>query len=115
LKHKSGAIGEQLRQSDDIGNTLFVAACTSALLGIGWAGSHYSWSSVEVLVPLVLGLLGLAATLTFKGLFEVTRFCREPLIPLHLVKNRTSSAAFIATFFYRINGIWVLYFLPVYS
>ncbi|KAL3454892.1 MFS general substrate transporter [Aspergillus insuetus] len=114
LKHRPGAIGEQLRRLDYIGNTLFVAACTSAMIGIGWAGSRYPWRSVEVLVPLVLGLLGLAATLTFEGLFEGTRFCRDPMIPLHLFKNRTSAAVFIATFFHGINGIWVLYFLPVY-
>jgi hypothetical protein len=93
-----------------IGNTLFFAACTLVMVAIGWAGSLYLWCSAEVLVPLVLGLLGLAATLTFEGLFGSKRICREPLIPLRLFKNGISAVVFIATFFHGINGIWVLYF-----
>ncbi|KAL2845042.1 major facilitator superfamily protein [Aspergillus pseudoustus] len=114
LKHKHASISERLRRLDYAGNTLFVAACTSALIGIGWAGTLYPWRSVEVILPLILGLLGLVATLVFEGLYEGTRFCREPLVPLHLFKNRTSAVVFLATFFHGITGIWVLYFLPVY-
>jgi hypothetical protein len=97
-----------------IKSTPFVAACTSVMIAIGRTGNLCPWSSAEAFVPLVLDLLGLAATLTFEGLFGGTRFCREPPISLRLFKNRTSAAVFIATFFHGINGIWVLYFLPVY-
>ncbi|KAL3476418.1 MFS general substrate transporter [Aspergillus californicus] len=110
-----GAGFSQLRSRLDlIGNTLMVATSTSALLGIGWAGTLHPWKSAEVIVPLVLGLLGIVATLVFEGLYEGTRLCPEPFMPLHLFRNRTSTAAFIATFFHGINAVWMLYFLPVY-
>ncbi|KAL4885424.1 major facilitator superfamily domain-containing protein [Aspergillus karnatakaensis] len=94
VKSTRASFSELTRRLDWIGNTLF--------------------KSIDVLVPLVLGLLGIAATLVFEGLFEGTHLCPEPFMPLHLFNNRTSAAAFTATFFHGINTVWVLYFLPVY-
>lgn len=79
---------------------------------LGW--HHPSMGFGQSLVPLVLGILGLTAFLFFEGLFEGKRFCREPAMPLHLFKNRTSTVAFILTFLHGIMTVWVLYFLPVY-
>ncbi|RDW61771.1 MDR family MFS transporter [Aspergillus mulundensis] len=114
VKTTRATLAQLGRRLDWIGNALFVAASTSVLIGIGWAGAVHPWGSAQVVVPLVLGMLGLVATLVFEGVFEGTRYCADPFMPLHLFSNRTSAVAFIATFFHGITTVWVLYFLPVY-
>ncbi|KAF2138627.1 uncharacterized protein K452DRAFT_256263 [Aplosporella prunicola CBS 121167] len=104
------SIGQSLKRIDYFGNALFIASCVSTLIALGWAGTVYPWSSFRILVPLILGFAGFAAFLFYEG----SRFAVEPIMPLHLFKNRTSSAVFIITFFHSLASVWVLYFMPVY-
>ncbi|GJJ12614.1 hypothetical protein Clacol_006857 [Clathrus columnatus] len=48
---------EKFKLIDWIGNILVIAASTSALLGLTWAGVQFPWSSARVLVPLILGFV----------------------------------------------------------
>lgn len=84
---------------------MFIAVCISELIGIGWAGTVHPWSSAQIIVLLVLEILGLAAFLFFEGLSEGKRFCREPTMPLHLFKDRTTTVAFIITFLHGIMAV----------
>lgn len=95
---------------DWAGNVIFVAAITSVLIGLSWAGSLYAWSSFRVLVPLFVGIAGLGMFTIFEG----SRFAPNPTVPLHLFGNRTSVSVMIMTFFHGIITIWQLYFMPVY-
>ncbi|KAF8860417.1 MFS general substrate transporter [Acephala macrosclerotiorum] len=100
----------RIKRIDWIGNTFFVISMVSILIALSWAGALYSWSSFRVLVPLILGLVGLVAFL----IYEASPFCAEPTMPLHLFTNRTSFTAYGLTFFHSISTISAIYFLPVY-
>lgn len=108
--NRARSIPESVKRIDFIGNALFIAACVSVLIALGWAGSSYSWGSLHVLVPLIIGFIGLAIFLLYEG----SRFAVEPTVPLRLFGNRTSLVAFILTFIQGLATIFVIYFLPVY-
>lgn len=101
---------ERLARVDWVSNVVFILSMVSILIALSSAGTQYAWSSFRILLPLILGLLGLALFLTY----EASPFCVEPTMPLHLFSNRTSLTSFILTFLHSISFISVLYFLPVY-
>jgi EmrB/QacA subfamily drug resistance transporter len=103
-------LATSLGKIDWAGNLIFVASVSSVLIALAWAGAVYAWTSYHVLVPLLVGLAGLAAFFVFEG----SRFSPQPMMPLRLFGNRTSATAFALTFLHSIATIWVLYFLPVY-
>lgn len=105
---KEPTLAMSLGKIDWVGNALFVTAVSSTLVGLGWAGSLYPWSSFRVIVPLVLGLLGLAAFLVLE------KFVAEPMVPLRLFSNRTLIAVYLLTFLHSVITMWSIYFLPVY-
>lgn len=105
---KEPTLAMSLGKIDWIGNALFVTAVSSTLVGLGWAGSLYPWSSFRVIVPLVLGLLGLGAFLVLE------KFVAEPMVPLRLFSNRTLIAVYLLTFLHSVITMWSIYFLPVY-
>ncbi|KAI1126743.1 major facilitator superfamily protein [Nemania abortiva] len=108
---KETTLAGRLANIDWFGNTLFAASVTSILIALAWAGAVHPWASYQVLVPLILGFVGIIGFLFFEG----SRFAPQaPTIPLRLFSNRTSFFAFILTFLHSISGTWVLYFLPVY-
>ncbi|EXJ70351.1 uncharacterized protein A1O5_06419 [Cladophialophora psammophila CBS 110553] len=108
--NKNVNLATRLSSIDWAGNVLFVAAICAVLIALSWAGAVYPWSSYHVLVPLVSGLVGLAAFLAFEG----SRFAPQPTMPLHLMANRTSATAYILTLLHSIVTMWSIYFLPVY-
>nr|A0A8F4NV97.1 RecName: Full=MFS-type transporter pydD; AltName: Full=Pyrrocidines biosynthesis cluster protein D [Acremonium sp.]QXF14603.1 PydD [Acremonium sp.] len=107
---KETNLATKISTIDWAGNALFVAAISSVLIGLSWAGSVYAWSSFRVLVPLFVGIAGMGLFMVFEG----SRFAPNPTVPLHLFGNRTSVGVMIMTFFHGIITIWQLYFMPVY-
>ncbi|KAI0898730.1 MFS general substrate transporter [Annulohypoxylon nitens] len=107
---RSPSIAERLRRIDYSGNIILIASVTAILISLTYGGSRYPWSSWRVLFPLILGLVGLGVFI----LYELSRWCVEPMTPPHLFRNRTSIVAFYLTFIHSLLSFWVLYFLPVY-
>lgn len=101
----------RFRRIDISGNAIFVAAIISALIALTWGGTIYSWSTYHIVVPLVLGLVGV---LLFAAFEWTPRLCPEPSFPREIVSNRTSAAALVLTFIHAIVAYWVYYFLPIY-
>ncbi|RYP28941.1 hypothetical protein DL767_006976 [Monosporascus sp. MG133] len=99
-----------LKRVDFSGNLLLIAAVVSVLLALTWGGVDYPWSSWRTIVPLVLGILGIAAF----GFLESTSFIPEPTLPPRILSNRTSVGGFILTFLHSMLMYWVAYFLPLY-
>ncbi|KAF7930902.1 hypothetical protein EAE99_004152 [Botrytis elliptica] len=101
---------DRLRRIDVLGNCLLVASTVSVLIALTWAGSLYAWSSFRVVVPLVLGLVGLV------GFFwvESSGWIAEPVMPRRLFANRTSIIIYINTFIISILNYWIFFFLPLY-
>ncbi|KAL7942077.1 MFS general substrate transporter [Trichoderma barbatum] len=101
----------RFRRIDISGNAIFVAAIASALIALTWGGTIYSWGTYHIIVPLVLGLVGV---LLFAAFEWTPRLCPEPSFPRQIVSNRTSAAALALTFIHAVVAYWVYYFLPIY-
>ncbi|GAA5857413.1 hypothetical protein JCM3766R1_000179, partial [Sporobolomyces carnicolor] len=86
---------EKLDQIDWF-TTLFIASSTSAIVGLTWGGVKYSWSSVHVLAPLVLGLAGLVVFVYLE------RFAKHPTVPFEILTTRTAVAGYITTFLHSV-------------
>ncbi|KAI3333026.1 MFS general substrate transporter [Ustulina deusta] len=111
IKHTAhGTLLEKVKRIDFVGNFLLAASVASVLYALTYGGTRFTWTNPGVLVSLVLGLLGHVLFLVF----EASRLCRYPVMPMSLFKNRTSTAAYVATFLQTIVSFWALYFLPVY-
>lgn len=76
-----------------------------------WAltyGGILPWSSWRIIMPLVLGFIGL-------GLFTYYEtLVREPMVPLRVFANLTSGIIFAVTFLNSALTYWMIFFLPVY-
>lgn len=100
---------EKLRRIDYIGTVLFVGSLSSFLIPLTWGGVLYSWSSWRTLVPLIIGVVGLA---TFD--FYEYRFASDPIIPPAIFQNRTATVSFIETILQGLILWCALYYLPLY-
>ena len=74
-----------LMQTLDSGNLIIIAASSSALLGLTWGGVQFSWTSVQVLVPLILGLCGMVLWV----IYEI-RVAAQPILSSRFFSNRTT-------------------------
>jgi hypothetical protein len=101
---------QRLKQIDVIGNVLVACATFSALWGLTYGGTRYSWNQVEVVVPLVLGFVGLAVFVAW----ENSPWCKHLVMMVHHFNSRTASAAFFISFDIMILSFWTVYFYPVY-
>lgn len=100
----------RLKRIDWLGNVVFVLSMVSIPIALSWAGSQYPRSSFRVVVPLVMGFTGFGIFV----LYEASKYCVSPTMPLHLFFNRTSGTPFTLTFLHGLSAISVMYFLPVY-
>jgi len=99
---------EKLKRMDWTGNLIFIASSTSFTVGITWAGSTYSWSAYQVLVPLLLGIAGLCAWIGFQ------KFSSTPTIPFRVLTTRTSAAGYWINLVDFILLGALTFYLPVY-
>jgi MFS family permease len=104
-----GNYGDKFRRMDWMGNLLVIASTIACTIGLTWGGTTAPWGSATVLVPLVLGVVGLVV---FKA-YEAT-IASHPLVPLALVTNATSISGYIQSFCISLNTLAVVYFFPVY-
>jgi hypothetical protein len=111
VKHnKEMSFSQKLRRIDYVGNILLIAATVSILYATTYGGTREPWSSWRIIVPLVLGLLGLVGFV----FLENSKFILEPVVPPRLFNNRTSVTIFAVTFLNSALLYWMLFFLPVY-
>ncbi|KAJ8518245.1 hypothetical protein ONZ45_g4681 [Pleurotus djamor] len=86
-----GSFSSKIRRLDWIGNFLIVASTTSCTIALTWGGVVAPWDSARVLVPLVLGLFGLALFVFYEA-----KWAEFPLIPWAVMSNRTSASGQIS-------------------
>ncbi|KAK3987326.1 MFS general substrate transporter [Cladorrhinum sp. PSN332] len=101
---------QKLTRIDYAGNAIIIGATVSVLYALTYGGGKLPWSSAEVIVALVVGLLGLGVFMWY----ETTKWVKDPVVPARLFETRTASAIFAATFLNSALLYWVLFFLPVY-
>ncbi|MGE3076150.1 MAG: MDR family MFS transporter [Dehalococcoidia bacterium] len=93
---------------DLVGATLLSAASVMALLALVWAGDKYSWGSFEI-----IGLLVGSVVLIGGFIFQELRH-PEPILPLHLFKNRTFLISNLIVFTFGMGVFGSIQFLGIY-
>jgi MFS family permease len=109
LKRESVPLRDSLAKVDYVGCALFVASLTSFLIPLTWGGIMYDWSSWHTLVPLILGVAGLAGFAIYESMVA-----SQPLVPIVIFNNRTVSANYIGCFLHGVIMWSVVYYLPLY-
>lgn len=109
LRTPPGTLSEKLAKMDWTGNALVIAATTSCMIGLTWGGVQYQWSSYHILVPLILGLAGLAGFLVYEACIP-----NNPVVPYHLLSTRTALSGHLQTFLVFTIIQCLLYYIPVY-
>ncbi|KAG8851843.1 hypothetical protein FRB96_009027 [Tulasnella sp. 330] len=95
----------RLRQCSALSGPLLLQSdLRSAVFSQSTTGGGFS-----VLVPLILGLLGLVAFMVWE-----TKWASEPVVPWQLVNNRTSLFGYITVFIDGITSTATLFYFPVY-
>ncbi|PKX99683.1 MDR family MFS transporter [Aspergillus novofumigatus IBT 16806] len=107
--NREGTLKDRLARVDFSGNMILSAAIVAILIALTRGGTTYTWSSWHILVPLLVGALGLVLF----GLHQ-EYIAREPTMPRRVYSNTTSLVAYILTFLHGIIMSWLSFFLPVY-
>ncbi|KAH9883405.1 general substrate transporter [Xylariomycetidae sp. FL2044] len=100
---------DRIARIDFTGNAIFVASTVSVLIGITWGGQVYEWNSYHVIVPLVLGFVGLGLFVAFEW-----TLAKNPSLPRDVLLNRTAATVLGVTFLHTICTYWAFYFVPIY-
>ncbi|KAJ7250590.1 MFS general substrate transporter [Mycena rebaudengoi] len=109
LPTPSGTINEKLAKMDWIGNILVVASTTAIVIALTWGGVVFPWSNFRVLVPLILGGVGMLAFLAYEA-----RIAKHPIVPFEILSNRTSISGYLQTLLSPIVLLAAIYYLPTY-
>lgn len=93
---------------DGYGMASIAVATTALVLATSWGGTTYSWTS-----GIILGLIALAVA---AGLLFVLveRKAAEPILPLHLFRDRNFNLATIAGLFCSVAFIGAVIYVPTY-
>lgn len=57
------------------GNFLIISSSSAVIIALTWGGVRYPWASVHVLVPLIIGILGIALFFMYEA-----KFAKNPLV-----------------------------------
>ncbi|KAJ7210523.1 iron permease [Mycena pura] len=109
LKKPNMPLRDKLKRIDWIGTSLIVASTTSVVIALTWAGIQFPWSSAKVLVPLILGFLGLAGFLAYEATVP-----EYPIVPVSLLGSRTAFSGYLQNFFNGIVLSTLAYWLSIY-
>lgn len=108
---KSSTLLERIRKIDWVGNGLLSASVLSILIALSWADTRYPWTSWRIILPLILGFVGLIAF----HLYELSPWCAPmPAIPPRMWSNRTSAVGLVLSFLQSMLIYLRTYFLPLY-
>ncbi|KAH9062385.1 major facilitator superfamily domain-containing protein [Lactarius vividus] len=93
LRTPQATLREKLSKIDFIGNLLITGSTTSIVIGLTWGGVQFPWSSASVLVPLVLGFVGLVAFVIYEFYF-----CKPPTAPILFRLDWTGTSGYLQNF-----------------
>jgi EmrB/QacA subfamily drug resistance transporter len=94
---------------DYLGAGTLAIAATAIVLLTTWGGTEYAWRSAQIIG---LGAVAIVATALF--LWIQTR-AAEPVLPLHVFRNRNFSVATAMSFLLGMAMLGALTFLPLYQ
>ncbi len=94
---------------DYLGAAVLAVAATAIVLITTWGGNQYAWGSPEIVTLAIVAVLATAAFLVVES--RVT----EPVLPLHVFRNRNFSLATAMSFLLGLAMFGALTFLPLYQ
>jgi EmrB/QacA subfamily drug resistance transporter len=94
---------------DYLGAGTLAIAATAVVLLTTWGGTEYAWASAQI-----VGLGAVAVVATGLFLWIQTR-AAEPVLPLHVFRNRNFSVATAMSFLLGMAMLGALTFLPLYQ
>ncbi|KAI0833792.1 iron permease [Trametes gibbosa] len=100
---------EKFAQMDWTGIIVMIGSTVAILLAITWGGLEFPWNSAHVLVPLIVGAVGILVFF----LLEMY-WLKGPTVPRFFFTNRTTFSGYAGTFFHGIVSLATIYYLPVY-
>ncbi|WP_409345014.1 DHA2 family efflux MFS transporter permease subunit [Paenibacillus sp. MBLB4367] len=94
---------------DYLGTVLLIASTVSLMLALEWGGKEYAWSSWQILT--LFTVAGVSGVL----FIPVERRAKEPVLPLHLFKNRMVAGTSIVCFCQGAIMFSAVTYLPIFS
>jgi EmrB/QacA subfamily drug resistance transporter len=94
---------------DYLGAGVLAIAATAVVLLTTWGGTEYAWRSVEIIG---LGAVAVVATAAF---LWIETWAAEPVLPLHVFRNRNFSVSTGMSFLLGMAMLGALTFLPLYQ
>jgi EmrB/QacA subfamily drug resistance transporter len=94
---------------DYLGGVLLGVVSTAVILVATWGGTEFRWTSAPVLG---LAAVAIGALVAF---IAVERRAAEPILPLHVFKNRNFSVTMALAFFVGLGLFGAMTFLPLYQ
>ncbi|KXX72858.1 putative MFS-type transporter YusP, partial [Madurella mycetomatis] len=105
---RQGSTVWRLKQIDWIGTAILSGSTVAILYSLAYGDAVKPWSDGAVIAGLAAGHAGLVLFVLWEG----SPWCRNPLMPLRLFRNRTSAAALFLTVTNAILIFWVVYMFP---
>ena len=99
---------QQEHHLDVVGIVALILTIVPLLLALTWGGVQYPWQSPQVLGPLVLSGVALAAFIW------IELRAPEPIMPLGMYKNSIVSLSLLATFGTGFGMFGAIVFIPLY-
>ncbi|GJJ10742.1 hypothetical protein Clacol_004969 [Clathrus columnatus] len=84
------------------GSILCMGASTAIAIALAWGGVQFSWGSVRVLLPLIVGVVGLAIFIIFEK-----KWAKEPIICINTL-------LYLQSVISAVVALAGTYFIPVY-
>ncbi|EXJ82700.1 hypothetical protein A1O3_06514 [Capronia epimyces CBS 606.96] len=109
IKREKVPLRQQINQLDPLGTAVFIPAIVCLLLALEWGGTEYGWSSVRIIVLLVL------AVVLFVGFVAIQIWRQEmATIPPRIIMNRSVAAGVTYAFLSGAGMVTMVYFLPIW-
>lgn len=99
----------KLKRVDFLGAVTLIMALVTFLLGLNTGGNQVPWTH-----PLVLTTLPLSAVFLGVFIYVEANLASEPVIPVHLLLDRTVLSACLTNWFTTMSVFGLLFYLPLY-
>ncbi|MFF2326820.1 MULTISPECIES: MDR family MFS transporter [unclassified Streptomyces] len=96
-------------RTDYLGAALLTVGITAIVLVTTWGGSEYAWTSAVIMELVAIGVASLA------GFLFVETKAVEPIIPLHIFRNRNFTLMSVVGFITGFVMFGAVLFLPLYQ
>ncbi|KAF2025073.1 MFS general substrate transporter [Setomelanomma holmii] len=108
VKAKDVSLRRELAKVDYVGSGVLTLSVIMILVALSTGGAPLAWSHAAIVVPIVLGFLGL---LVF-AFWERSRWCRYPIMSPKVFSNRTTNIAFALTTIHGFITYGFQFYLP---